>query len=61
MALAAAEVLADPPHLGRISRLQNFGRVVIIKDDNATKEEIEMLHKKYNILVRSASHLVPDA
>jgi glycerate-2-kinase len=61
MALAAAEVLSDPPHLGWISRLQNFGRVVIIKDDHATKEEIKTLHEKYNILVWSASHLVPDA
>jgi len=53
MALAASDILSQ-------ADIQMDG-VVIIKDDHATDEEIEVLHKKHNILVRSASHPVPDA
>jgi hypothetical protein len=56
VALAAAEVLSDPPSWSSwIFQLQNFDGVVIIKDDHATEEEIKTLHEKYNILIRSGS------
>jgi len=55
MAMAAAEALSD----SRLS--QKVDGVVIIKDDHATEEEIKTLNEKHNIVVRSASHPVPDA
>lgn len=51
MALAAAEILS--------SSGKQLDGVVIIKDDHATAEEIALLNK-HNILVRPASHPVPD-
>jgi len=60
MALAAAEVLSDSTSRSNIPAPRLDG-VVIIKDDHATDEEIKTLNEKYNILVRSASHPVPDA
>jgi glycerate-2-kinase len=60
MALAAAEVLSDSMSRSNTPATILDG-VVIIKDDHATDEEIKTLNEKYNILVRSASHPVPDA
>eukprot|EP00986_Skeletonema_menzelii_P008467 scaffold3573_cov153-Skeletonema_menzelii.AAC.5 len=53
MALAAGEVIS--------SSGKQLDGVTIIKDDHATAEEIELLKEKYNIVVRPASHPVPDA
>ena len=53
MALAAGEVIS--------SSGKQFDGVVIIKDDHANAQEIELLKEKYNIVVRPASHPVPDA
>ncbi len=58
MALAVAEMLSES--YTNIS-YPTLGGIVIIKDDHATDEEIQMLKEKYNIIVRSASHPVPDA
>ncbi len=52
MASATAEILS--------SSGKDVDGVVIIKDDHATTEEIELLHNN-NIVVRPASHPVPDA
>jgi len=60
MALAAAEVLSDSMSRSNTPATILDG-VVIVKDDHATDEEIKTLNEKYNILVRSASHPVPDA
>ena len=60
MALAAAEVLSDSTSRSNIPAPRLDG-VVIIKDDHATDDEIKILNDKHNILVRSASHPVPDA
>ena len=54
MALAAAEVLSD-------SSAKKVDGIVIIKDDHATEEEIKTLNEQHNMVVRSASHPVPDA
>lgn len=54
MALAAGEVLSS-------SSGKKLDGVTIIKDDHATSEEIQSLKEKYNIIVRPASHPVPDA
>ena len=68
MALAAAEVLWEALDSslttnGETSndRPTNLEGVVIIKDDHATTKEIRTLEDKYNVVVRSASHPVPDA
>lgn len=55
MALACGEVLTtnDVPGV-------KLDGLVIIKDDHATNEEIVTLYERYNIVVRSASHPVPD-
>ena len=34
--------------------------VVIVKDDHATQEEIRIINDRYNVVVREASHPVPD-
>jgi len=53
MALAAGEIIS--------SSSKQLDGVVIIKDDHATAQEVELLKEKYNIVVRPASHPVPDA
>lgn len=53
MALAAGEIVS--------SCGKELDGVTIIKDDHATAEEIDLLKDKYNIVVRPASHPVPDA
>ena len=58
MAIAVADVLSES--CTNMS-CPTLGGIVIIKDDHATDEEIQMLKEKYNIIVRSASHPVPDA
>eukprot|EP00579_Thalassiosira_antarctica_P022673 CAMPEP_0201988412 /NCGR_PEP_ID=MMETSP0904-20121228/92314_1 /ASSEMBLY_ACC=CAM_ASM_000553 /TAXON_ID=420261 /ORGANISM="Thalassiosira antarctica, Strain CCMP982" /LENGTH=496 /DNA_ID=CAMNT_0048542583 /DNA_START=133 /DNA_END=1623 /DNA_ORIENTATION=- len=60
MALAAAEVLSESLSQASIP-VPKLDGVVIIKDDHATDEEIKTLNDKHNIIVRSASHPVPDA
>ena len=64
MALAAAEIvsaaLQSRPNTNNIP-VPKLDGVVIIKDDHATEEEIKTLNEKHNIIVRSASHPVPDA
>lgn len=57
MALAASEILAEAIH--KYTTTTKLEGVVIVKDDHATPNEIETL-KKHNIVVRSASHPVPD-
>jgi glycerate 2-kinase len=59
MALATVDVLSDPSSRSDIPARRLDG-VVIIKDDHATEDEIKKLNEN-NILVRSASHPVPDA
>jgi len=52
MALAAGEILSPSS--------KQLDGVVIIKDNHATAQEIELLKEMYNIVVRPASHPVPD-
>ncbi|KAL7468006.1 hypothetical protein ACHAXS_008237 [Conticribra weissflogii] len=54
MAMAVAKIISGvyPNHLEG---------VVIIKDDHATSEEIQSMNENYNIVVRPASHPIPDA
>ncbi|KAL7535038.1 hypothetical protein ACHAXR_006224 [Thalassiosira sp. AJA248-18] len=59
MALASAEVLSNSLSQSSIP-VPKVDGVVIIKDDHATDEEIKTLNDN-NIIVRSASHPVPDA
>mmetsp|Transcript_4746 Transcript_4746/g.9943 ORF Transcript_4746/g.9943 Transcript_4746/m.9943 type:complete len:626 (-) Transcript_4746:54-1931(-) len=53
MAMAAAKIISDayPKHLEG---------VVVIKDGHATSKEIQTMNEEYNIVVRSASHPIPD-
>lgn len=60
MALAAAEVLGDSLSQASVP-VPKLDGIVIIKDDHATDEEIKTLNERHNIIVRSASHPVPDA
>ncbi len=66
MALACGEVLSaiDFTTASRSSSSNvpspKLDGLVIIKDDHATDDEIKTLHEKYNIIVRSASHPIPD-
>ncbi|KAL7546671.1 hypothetical protein ACHAWF_010004 [Thalassiosira exigua] len=60
MALAAAEILSDSLSQASIP-VPKVDGVVIIKDGHATDDEIRTLEEKHNIIVRSASHPVPDA
>ena len=61
MALAAADVISTSLSQVVSNNIPTIDGVVIIKDDHATLEEIQSLNEKYNILVREASHPVPDS
>ncbi|KAL3811714.1 hypothetical protein ACHAXA_004080 [Cyclostephanos tholiformis] len=66
MALASGEVLSVVDSTTATSGSSNvpsprLDGVAIIKDGHATEDEIKILNERYNILVRSASHPVPDA
>lgn len=61
MALAVAEIISSACSQTSNISLPKLDGIVIIKDDHATDEEIQLLNEKYNIIVRSASHPVPDA
>jgi glycerate 2-kinase len=58
MAFAAADILSNVQSNIPLPKLDG---IVIIKDDHATDEEIQILKEKYNIIVRPASHPVPDS
>jgi len=59
MALATADIISKSQSQEGVPKIDG---IVIIKDDHATDEQIETLNdKKYNILVRSASHPIPDS
>lgn len=60
MALASAEVISDSFSRATVPA-PKLGGLVIIKDEHATDEEIKTLNDKHSIVVRSASHPVPDA
>jgi len=57
MALATADIISKSQSQERVPKIDG---IVIIKDDHATDEQMKLL-TKYNILVRSASHPIPDS
>lgn len=61
MALAVAEIISNAYSQSSNIPLPKLDGIVIIKDDHATDEDIQLLNEKHNIIVRSASHPVPDA
>lgn len=62
MATAAAEVISEAMVSGSCQLPKpSLGGVVVIKDDHATEEETQTLTEKYGLVVRAASHPVPDA
>mmetsp|Transcript_1179 Transcript_1179/g.2934 ORF Transcript_1179/g.2934 Transcript_1179/m.2934 type:complete len:650 (+) Transcript_1179:180-2129(+) len=61
MAMAVAEVLESAKDSQSRESVPRVDGIVIIKDDHASDDEIKVLNDKHDIVVRSASHPVPDA